>query len=756
MSGIKLKRVYQKKVLLDCLLLLLLVLVVFSRTGLNGIINRTDANFPVYPVEYFVSQLHLWNSKLALGFDSTFLFIPQLFPNSSVLAALDFVGLPLSVVNRLWFIFCLFFYGLSMYYLTSTLVTGRRRRIASLVAAVFYIFNVYTIILLANGQVTVLLTFAAMTFLLAFYIRGLDAGDKSGRKYLILFALFTTLLMASNASCAAMALFVLVIYWIFFNLTTRGKDIVNSIKFSLKALALSIILNTWWLAPTISWYILSPKQISSFLLNPQTPGVLKITSAYASLRRVIFLVGAPILPKHYTFASYFLSWPGKILLVSLISVAFVGLLVKNRYRLYFLSLILVGVFFGMGVHPPFGFAYQWLWNHFPSWQMFRSPYKFASILALSYAFLIGLATAEIFYLARERLKILRRVSDSPLPVMVLLAVAALIFINSWPMLTGNLAGYASPITIPEYYFQARQWLQAQKDNYRMFILPQESWYTRYTWAPYDMPDILWHISPKPIVRNYLGGTFNVESEAIHRTALENFYSGKIASAEALLELMGVRYVLLRKDTELDPDLGTPPLAQLKNRLGGPGRLRLVRKFGQLDLYESSFALPQIYAANNVRLIRGNARNIGKADYRIDGKIAYPALFLSSDLSQGEELFVQEHTESGSEIVLEVKHKNPTFYKLRVQAGEPFYLVFSESFDPKWIACINGHKIANHFKVNGYANAWYVSRMGDFDIEVKYQPQDIFLYSMIISGVAFMLCLLYLALNQLVFERTKRQ
>jgi len=93
--------------------------------------------------------------------------------------------------------------------------------------------------------------------------------------------------------------------------------------------------------------------------------------------------------------------------------------------------------------------------------------------------------------------------------------------------------------------------------------------------------------------------------------------------------------------------------------------------------------------------------------------------------------------------LDYNNINPTEYAVEVNSQKPFFLVFSESYDPQWEAYVNGEKISQHFVANGYANSWYVNRTGQFNVTLKYAPQTF--YDMT-KGVSLMTFIILLAVT----------
>ena len=91
--------------------------------------------------------------------------------------------------------------------------------------------------------------------------------------------------------------------------------------------------------------------------------------------------------------------------------------------------------------------------------------------------------------------------------------------------------------------------------------------------------------------------------------------------------------------------------------------------------------------------------------------------------------------------------NPTKYIVTIDTTEPYYLVFSESYDAGWIAKINNKELSNknHFSVNGYANMWYVDNVGTYDLIIEFEPQNLFNFTALFSILSFIVSITFLVL-----------
>lgn len=75
--------------------------------------------------------------------------------------------------------------------------------------------------------------------------------------------------------------------------------------------------------------------------------------------------------------------------------------------------------------------------------------------------------------------------------------------------------------------------------------------------------------------------------------------------------------------------------------------------------------------------------------------------------------------------------NASEYRVKVNgADKPFILVLSQLFDPAWkiifdVPLSEGKELeARHFLANTYANGWIIDRKGDYELTIKFMPQDV--------------------------------
>ncbi len=88
--------------------------------------------------------------------------------------------------------------------------------------------------------------------------------------------------------------------------------------------------------------------------------------------------------------------------------------------------------------------------------------------------------------------------------------------------------------------------------------------------------------------------------------------------------------------------------------------------------------------------------------------------------------------------INIRTINPGRYDVEIyNATTAFPLILSESYDKNWKASINGNDSEqisekNHFITNGFANGWYVDRIGNYTITLEYKPQRLFYLGLKVS------------------------
>lgn len=96
----------------------------------------------------------------------------------------------------------------------------------------------------------------------------------------------------------------------------------------------------------------------------------------------------------------------------------------------------------------------------------------------------------------------------------------------------------------------------------------------------------------------------------------------------------------------------------------------------------------------------------------------------------------DNNDSNNTPNINIIKKTPVRYDVELEdLPEGSVVAFLESYSNDWIfKFTNKDNKTNpiHFKINGYANGWYLSNPSDTDIDISYKPQSFFLLGTIIS------------------------
>jgi hypothetical protein len=104
------------------------------------------------------------------------------------------------------------------------------------------------------------------------------------------------------------------------------------------------------------------------------------------------------------------------------------------------------------------------------------------------------------------------------------------------------------------------------------------------------------------------------------------------------------------------------------------------------------------------------------------------------------------TKDNQTQIIKYEKISPTSYEVQVNSSEPFLLSFSEAYDHKWIAEIETNQKIKQYKpipLYDSINGFWIEETGDIKITIKYQPQAIFDYGLIIAMIIIFACLGYI-------------
>jgi arabinofuranan 3-O-arabinosyltransferase len=528
------------------------------------------------------------------------------------LRVFDWLGLSEAAFQRLWLTLLVVGAVTAVVYLARALVDSP---LAVAVAGLIALLNGYR---LATGFDPVpLAAMIAAGFLGGLVIR---AGGERGPRPLV-FALVSMLLgfvlanpplaMLVGAWVAASA----VLAW-----AVHGQQAPRRVAaFILAAAPLAVVFNLWWAVPAL-------QTLTTDLFGERfaAAGIdaWAWTHARASLPNVVGLTsnwGWPQ-PEYFPFSAGLERAPLSLLQYVPATAAAVGLLLAGRRYGRTASVLalfgLASIWVMKGLHAPFGGTNRWSYDNVPGFWLLRDPAKAGLVLVLLFSLLAAIAIARLASIGRW-----------------LGAVAAIVVVGgaavyAHPLLSGAIVPDDRPllpsahIHVPAGWREAAAYLEAQPDAGKIVALPQLDYYQVPTTWGYYGSSFLHQLIDRPVVEVLPGGYYRSPAVSALVTSLQTRIRDGSRPVESLLEALGARYVLLRRDLDISfPDRSFADPGVLARGLDRVPDLRRVQSFGLVDLYEAaSLRAPEVYAAVPV-VYRGNGPGNARQILQDDAQIA---------------------------------------------------------------------------------------------------------------------------------------
>lgn len=659
-----------KKNWLFILVILLLAIIPVANTGLIGLIDKTDFNFPFFPIETFQRYLHIWDSAY-LGSDQSILQTPKL-PLFGLWALLNACGLSADIINRLTFVGIFFLLGFGSYYLIWVLIKGRSR-LACFIGSLFFMFNPLITLHLLNAQMDILMVIGLIPLVLALYVKGLESQNKV---YLIFIIFLSIFIFSTNLTVSGLFLILMFLFGLYCLIiySAQAKQILI---YTLLMFAGILLINCYWLLPfiyktfIIKESIYTPSDYFQFLVNQfnQIGNVVRLVSFNLSTTNYPFM-------KFYQSAIFiFTSW----LIVAIIACNL--FFKKSRLEVFLFILAIIFIFFAAGTNPPFGKIYGWLWDHLPGFNLYRGPTKWAILFMLIYSVLIGL--------------IVYRISDSSKKIIFYpfaLLFILVILVNGTPILSGNLKGWLVPISVPENYYQFKDWLANQSGDFKTWIMPRQNWYIKYNWSKYDLTDIINFLTPKPIIEEFSVGAPAAKTSQFIEKINDVIDQDNLNKLGHLLAISGTKYIFLRNDGgSFDQETNESQVIKntfiipkswekVKSLLDKSKDISLAKKFGLFDIYKINGSLVhnEIYTPQTAYYFDGQVENLSSLvslkEYQPDSGI-----FLAEQ-NQGSEIIpltnqkiiarnIQQFSLGNKQLINWIKIPQEGNYQIAVKANK---------------------------------------------------------------------------------------
>lgn len=586
-----------KPIILFFVIAVVITIILFRGGNLLG---GGESGVPFYNLKRMLEISSSPWSDVLLG-----VYIPHVVVNIPFFAALSFlqnIGIPGYLLQATFFFLLIFLSTSSMYLLSKSLFPNASKW-SWILAALFYLFNLYSLMNIWNRYLlNFMLFYAFLPLVLSLFIHGLKV-----RSYFFGFLVaFSTALFSYSLSAPSQLLilwFLLLIAAVFYLIYFRSKF---TIGYFLLTLFLSITFNFWWLLQLFYFnYSQAFQNINALFRtssgNQETFNALSHTLGKLSnlwlLKHGTFFTQPQDLPFDWPLIysnplALTLEW-----IVVLSTLYFAIKYSRNIWVRFLLCLFLIGIFISKGNSPPFGEILDFLFKKISLLQFFRNPFeKLGILLPLVFSPLFGLAMIHYFKIRK---------------MIVILLIPYLFVFLGFPFFTGLVFTSGNPpandlrvnyeVKIPEYYNEANLWLSSQKDIFRFISFPLggEGIFNKWPKGYVGVEESAFLFSTPNISYNVGFPYYHEIVNDLEKLFIthDDFYK--------LAGLLNIRYILLRPDLDFQLSGMRDPLTIEKileeRSAKSSSNLSLAKTFGPLKFYRFSddVLLPKVYSAKGV-------------------------------------------------------------------------------------------------------------------------------------------------------------
>ena len=409
-----------------------------------------------------------------------------------------------------------------------------------------------------------------------------------------------------------------------------------------------------------------------------------------------------------------------------------------------ISLLIIFIFitfFYNTVYKPFGSIFKLLVLHFKFLYAIRSGNGSFSYLI---GFILGVFSSVAIVSYRNYLK-----NNN---LLFVLLVLILIVIGFGTFYYNNILPYTNInyfyVKVPSHVYSLSNYINNRSGYFNVGILPSAAGF-QYLDTWYTGTNIYSYLINKPV---YTGG-YIAQSEIFYPIT-KSFYDEISSNIEnnnklnrnymsSIFGILGIKYILVQsnalKSSPYDPNYyDLFQLNYIYANINKSYNIKFVKNYSNTSLYENLNYVPLIYATNVYNI--GNSSDtelvnlITNQSFDIKMDSAYvtyiPGFYNDSNTINASRI------ENFKEPEINFTYNNPTLVTVKIRnATTPFYLVFRETYGTHWHAYINGKLVPlkDHIAVNGFANAWYINKTGNYTVTIYYTQQT---YAWIAFAVSF--------------------
>ncbi len=397
---------------------------------------------------------------------------------------------------------------------------------------------------------------------------------------------------------------------------------------------------------------------------------------------------------------------------------------------------LVMIFFSLTINKPFGLFFNFLSNKISYLYSLRYAYSATSyIFFFIFVVIFSLAMiklgGEIKNTPKEKRNF--KVIIKILITLIFIVYSSFFIYNM--VLTTNIGIGKTFFIIPNSTFKLANFINennsfAKFNSVATFPVAYNWQFTKW----YYGVNVYSSLIESPVYTGgytYYNEIFFPISKSLYSEIGYNVDTSKVnGSLSNYLGVFGIRYIIVQGNAINCKNCYEPPFnfTDIYSNINKSHNIIFVKKFGNSSLYKNNNYVKFVYTSDIINLENASAITIfdiiKNASFNIHDISVYsteiPKFYNDSNTINATPI------PNFSKPSISFVEDTPTKVTVHVSnATTPYYLVFRETYDPHWAAFYsNGTEVnpRDHIAVNGFANAWYMNKTGNYTITLYYTLQ----------------------------------
>ncbi len=593
-----------------------------------------------FSLNFFRSFLGVWREEQGLGVLSAHSHMADL-PRIFILWISSFV-LQKELLRYLYIFLCLVLGPLGIFFFLGEVFKDRSNfRITSFLGGLFYLLNLITLQHFFVPFEMFLACFAFLPWLFLYVLRFLETGEK---KILILFGLLTLLSLPMAYAATLYYVYLISLFIFVFFYSILKKKLFLSLKRGFVLILVTILLNSYWIAPNIYSVINQSQTITNSKINTLfSPEAFLRNSEYGDIKDIAtfknFLFDWRAFDfKENQFDDLFGIWNsylngkwsiGYIFTGITVLGLIISLLKRNRIGLSFFPVLLFCLFFLININPPTGGLYQYLYEKLLLLREgFRMPFtKFSLMYLFVFTVYMGFFF-DFLFTTFSKLKVVGKIFSFLIAIGF---VGVLVYYNR-PMFEGQLISPLMRTKLPNEYIQLFDYFSDKKGRIAKLPMPTLWGWEYHNWGYEGSGFIPFSLNNPTLDRDF--DRWSSYNESFYNQASYYLYKKDLGLFEKTLEKYQVKYLLLDESViNAGGDSKLLFVPEIKEMILASEKIKEVQKYGFLTIYQTNFEEANNYVSSPKTYVKLNVdENYSQIDsiyekygtYVFDGKrVSYP-------------------------------------------------------------------------------------------------------------------------------------